>query len=96
MVITASKDNSAKLLDAEKLDVLKTFRTERPVNSAALSPIKDHVSIHEKNPISGGARQTKRSLDGAISSLIALISREYAQLVWWHTTSLYTCMDMYM
>ena len=46
MVITASKDNSAKLLDAEKLDVLKTFRTERPVNSAALSPIKDHVSIH--------------------------------------------------
>ena len=45
MVITASKDNSAKLLDAEKLDVLKTFRTERPVNSAALSPIKDHVSV---------------------------------------------------
>ena len=45
MIVTASKDHSAKLLDAESLDVLKTFRTERPVNSAALSPIKDHVSV---------------------------------------------------
>ena len=45
MIITASKDNTAKLMDAEKLDVLKTYRTERPVNSAAISPIKDHVSV---------------------------------------------------
>ena len=46
MVISASKDNSAKLFDAEKLDILKTFRTELPVNSAALSPIKDHVNMY--------------------------------------------------
>ena len=46
MVITASKDNSAKLFDADKLDLLKTFRTERPINSAAVSPIKDHVSFN--------------------------------------------------
>ena len=45
MIITASKDSTAKLMDAEKLDVLKTYRTERPVNSAAISPIKDHVSV---------------------------------------------------
>ena len=45
MIITASKDNTAKLMDAEKLDVLKTYRTERPVNSAAISPIKDYVSV---------------------------------------------------
>ena len=45
MIITASKDNTAKFMDAEKLDVLKTYRTERPVNSAAISPIKDHVSV---------------------------------------------------
>ena len=38
------------------------------------------VYIHEKN-VSGGARQAKRSLDSAVSSLLALISREYAQLV---------------
>ena len=40
-----------------------------------------NVHIHEKN-ISGGARQAiLRSLDSAVSSLLALISREYAQLV---------------
>ena len=45
MVIAASKDNSAKLFDADKLDLLKTFRTERPINSAAVSPTKDHVRL---------------------------------------------------
>ena len=33
-----------KLFDSDKLELLKTFRTERPVNSASISPIKDHVS----------------------------------------------------
>ncbi|KAG8143004.1 hypothetical protein E2320_000304, partial [Naja naja] len=36
---------SAKLFDSTNLDHLKTFRTERPVNSAALSPIFDHVVL---------------------------------------------------
>ncbi|CAO2589200.1 Eukaryotic translation initiation factor 3 subunit I, partial [Lemmus lemmus] len=39
MFVTASKDNTAKSLEHQK-----TFRTERPVNSAALSPNYDHVS----------------------------------------------------
>uniref|UniRef100_A0A8C6PKH4 Serine-threonine kinase receptor-associated protein n=1 Tax=Nothobranchius furzeri TaxID=105023 RepID=A0A8C6PKH4_NOTFU len=43
MFITASKDNTAKLFDSTSLDHIKTFRTERPVNSAAISPIMDHV-----------------------------------------------------
>ena len=42
-----------------------------------------------KKTISGGARQAKRSLDSAVSSLLALFSREYAQLVQ-RTTGLYT------
>uniref|UniRef100_A0A8C3R015 Eukaryotic translation initiation factor 3 subunit I n=1 Tax=Cyanoderma ruficeps TaxID=181631 RepID=A0A8C3R015_9PASS len=45
MFITASKDNTAKLFDCTSLEHLKTFRTERPVNSAALSPIFDHVVL---------------------------------------------------
>ncbi|XP_010221644.1 PREDICTED: eukaryotic translation initiation factor 3 subunit I-like, partial [Tinamus guttatus] len=45
MFITASKDNTAKLFDCTTLEHLKTFRTERPVNSAALSPIFDHVVL---------------------------------------------------
>jgi translation initiation factor 3 subunit I len=44
MFITASKDHTAKLFDSESLMSLKTFKTERPVNSATISPNYDHVS----------------------------------------------------
>jgi WD domain, G-beta repeat. len=44
MFITASKDTTAKLFDTDSLMCLKTYKTERPVNSAAISPIFDHVS----------------------------------------------------
>lgn len=43
MFVTASKDNSAKLFDVDDLSVHKVYMTERPVNSASLSPIYDHV-----------------------------------------------------
>ena len=44
LFITASKDNTSKLFDADTLECLKTYKTERPVNSAAISPILDHVT----------------------------------------------------
>ena len=43
MFITASKDNTAKLYDTESMQTLKTYKTDRPVNSAAISPIRDQV-----------------------------------------------------
>lgn len=43
MFITASKDNTSKLFDIDSLEVLKTYKTERPVNSAAISPNYEHV-----------------------------------------------------
>ncbi|XP_065061834.1 eukaryotic translation initiation factor 3 subunit I-like [Rhopilema esculentum] len=43
MFITASKDTTAKLFVSDSFKHLKTFKTERPVNSASLSPIRDHV-----------------------------------------------------
>lgn len=43
MFVTASKDNTAKLFDSESLMLLKTYKTERPINSATISPIFDHV-----------------------------------------------------
>lgn len=43
MFITASADHTAKLFDTEQLLHLKTYQTERPVNSASISPILDHV-----------------------------------------------------
>ncbi|KAK2720165.1 hypothetical protein QYM36_004160 [Artemia franciscana] len=45
MFITASKDCTAKLFDTDSVDLMKTYKTERPVNSAALSPIHDHVVL---------------------------------------------------
>ena len=45
-LITASKDNTAKLFDADTLECLKTYKTERPVNSAAISPILNHVCFN--------------------------------------------------
>lgn len=45
MFITACKDNTAKLFDADTLQCLKTYKTERPVNGAAISPKLDHVVV---------------------------------------------------
>lgn len=44
--VTASKDHTAKLFLTDELNHIKTYKTERPVNSAALSPIMDHVSTN--------------------------------------------------
>lgn len=45
LFVTASKDSSAKLFDSDSLSNLKTYKTERPVNSAAISPIYDHIVL---------------------------------------------------
>lgn len=45
LILTASQDNSAKLFQANTLDHLKTYQTDRPVNSAAISPIRKHVLL---------------------------------------------------
>lgn len=62
-----------QLFDSDKLDLLKTYRTERPVNSAAISPINDRVSsflivsmilgitLDNYCPSSGGVRRRARS-----------------------------------
>lgn len=45
MFITASSDYTAKLYDAKSLQVLKTFQSDRPLNSASISPISNHVIV---------------------------------------------------
>ncbi|XP_077991124.1 eukaryotic translation initiation factor 3 subunit I-like [Glandiceps talaboti] len=45
MLITASKDNTSKLFDTATLKHMKTYKTERNVNSAAISPIRNHVVV---------------------------------------------------
>lgn len=45
LFITASKDTTSSLVDPVNLDVVKTFRTERPVNAAVINPTKPHVLL---------------------------------------------------
>jgi len=45
MMISASKDNSAKLFDIQTLEVKRQYKTDRPVNSAAMSPLRPHVVL---------------------------------------------------
>lgn len=41
LLITASKDTTARLWDVATLESLKMYKTDRPVNSAAISPLLD-------------------------------------------------------
>ena len=43
--ISASKDQSAKLVDAHDLKVIKTYTSDRPLNSASISPLFDQVVV---------------------------------------------------
>jgi len=45
MFVSASKDTTARLFDTDDLSALKVYQTERPVNSAAISPLYDHVVV---------------------------------------------------
>lgn len=43
--ITASLDKTAKLVDLESLEVLKTYKAGKFVNSASISPLMDHIVL---------------------------------------------------
>jgi len=45
MFITASSDYTAKLYDTKSFKLLKTFTSDRPLNSAAISPLMNHVVV---------------------------------------------------
>lgn len=69
--ISASKDNTAKLFDIETLKELKTYKTEKPVNSAAISPIKDHVLL-------GGGQE---AVDAAVYSRAGKFEARFFHLI---------------
>ncbi|TVY54753.1 Eukaryotic translation initiation factor 3 subunit I [Lachnellula cervina] len=43
--ITASKDKSAKIVNVEDLEIMKTYTTDTPLNSACITPKKDYVIL---------------------------------------------------
>lgn len=44
-MVTASTDKFAKLVDPESFEIIKTYPTERPVNSADISPQFEHILL---------------------------------------------------
>lgn len=45
MFISSSKDCSARIFDTKTLEEKKLFKVDRPVNSAAISPTRDHIVL---------------------------------------------------
>ena len=45
LFVTASKDCYAKLVDPNNLEVIKEYKTDRPVNGAVISPTHPHVIV---------------------------------------------------
>lgn len=43
--ITASKDKTARLIAARDLELLKTYPSDTPLNSACITPKKDYVIL---------------------------------------------------
>jgi len=43
--ITASLDHTAKLYDTETLTCLKTYKSDAPINAAAISPVSPHIIL---------------------------------------------------
>lgn len=45
MILTASSDGTSKLYDAKTLQLQKTYTSDRPLNSASISPLLPHVIV---------------------------------------------------
>lgn len=45
LLLTASADSSAKMIDLRSLEIIKTYRSDRPLNTCAISPILNHVVL---------------------------------------------------
>lgn len=43
--VTSSKDKTSKLIDSKTLDIIKTYETQAPLNSASLHPTRPYVIL---------------------------------------------------
>ncbi|KAK9459391.1 WD40-repeat-containing domain protein [Lipomyces oligophaga] len=61
--ITSSKDKTARILDTKNLKIMKTFTSDTPLNTGAITPIKDFVILgggqDAKDVTTTGSRQGK-------------------------------------
>ncbi|KAK9358913.1 WD40-repeat-containing domain protein [Lipomyces starkeyi] len=61
--ITTSKDKTARILDTKNLKIMKTFVADAPLNTGAITPLKDYVILgggqDAKDVTTTGSRQGK-------------------------------------
>ena len=43
--VTASKDKTAKLISSNNLEIMKSYSADTPLNSAAITPVKDYIIV---------------------------------------------------
>jgi translation initiation factor 3 subunit I len=70
LMITSSKDHTAKLwaLDEGEPELVKTYKTDRPVNDAAISPLYSDESQPKYHVLLGGGQDAKDVTTTASSS----------------------------
>jgi len=59
VMITASKDMTAKLWAMDKLECIQTYKTDRPLNDATISPLYDDKSNPKMHVLLGGGQDAK-------------------------------------
>jgi len=45
MFVTCSADKNAKLFDTRTMELIKTFKSDRPLNAVSISPLLNHVIV---------------------------------------------------
>lgn len=68
LMITSSKDQTAKLWSMDDYELVKTYETDRPLNDAAISPIYNATQSPKRHIIMGGGQDAKDVTTTASSS----------------------------
>jgi len=70
LMITSSKDQHAKLwaMDEGEPELIKTYKTDRPLNDAAISPLYDNETQPKYHVLLGGGQDAKDVTTTASSS----------------------------
>jgi len=68
LMITSSKDNYAKLWAMDEFELVKTYKTDRPLNDAAISPLYNADKDRKPHLLLGGGQDAKDVTTTAASS----------------------------
>jgi translation initiation factor 3 subunit I len=59
LLLTTSKDQTAKLWSTDNFEIIKTYKTDRPLNDAAITPLLDDKENPRYHILLGGGQDAK-------------------------------------